>query len=353
MPSLSLSGVAGDPGRFDSTSFPMENKAKYKAMYLENQENYTYQTAQYYLEKYPNEKPPMEAFDVWTKEKGAELTQLYPDISKKKLEKNKAKYKAMYLENQENYTYQTAQYYLEKYPNEKPPMEAFDVWTKEKGAELTQLYPDISKKKLEKNKAKYKAMYLENQENYTYQTAQYYLEKYPNEKPPMEAFDVWTKEKGAELTQLYPDISKKKLEKNKAKYKAMYLENQENYTYQTAQYYLEKYPNEKPPMEAFDVWTKEKGAELTQLYPDISKKKLEKNKAKYKAMYLENQENYTYQTAQYYLEKYPNEKPPMEAFDVWTKEKGAELTQLYPDISKKKLERKLQKYWRRLEDRKQ
>ena len=76
----------------------------------------------------------------------------------------------------------------------------------------------------------------------------------------------------------------------------------------------------------------------------------EDEREKYKAIYRENKEQYDCDLAQYFLDNNPGETPPKTAFELWSKGKAKELKASRPDISEKKLNKKLKKYWESLED---
>lgn len=79
----------------------------------------------------------------------------------------------------------------------------------------------------------------------------------------------------------------------------------------------------------------------------------DEKKAKYREMYRVSRQQYERDLAHYYLEQNPEAMPPKTAFDLWSERKASELKQSRPDISERKLNKKLAKYWERLEDKEQ
>ena len=53
---------------------------------------------------------------------------------------------------------------------------------------------------------------------------------------------------------------------------------------------------------------------------------------------------------QYFIEHYPDERPPKTAFELWSESKEKEMKKDRPDMSQKKLNKKVKKYWEKLEE---
>ena len=106
----------------------------------------------------------------------------------------------------------------------------------------------------------------------------------------------------------------------------------------------------------------EKRPRLAQKYTDLGSKELmsklakkwqklsDQKKQKYQDIYLENRIKYDHDITQYFIEHYPDEKPPKTAFNLWSESKEKEIKKDRPDISEKKLKKKVKKYWEKLED---
>ena len=116
------------------------------------------------------------------------------------------------------------------------------------------------------------------------------------------------------------------------------------------------------PKSAFFLFMEKKKPRLAAKHPSMSileiatkvgkkwRELSEDEREKYKAIYRENKEQYDCDLAQYFLENNPGETPPKTAFELWSKGKAKELKDSRPDISEKKLNKKLKKYWESLED---
>lgn len=118
----------------------------------------------------------------------------------------------------------------------------------------------------------------------------------------------------------------------------------------------------KMPLTAYLLFCEQKRPRLAQKYGNkevmgkLAKKwsKLsDEKKEKYKEMYRESRQKYEHDIVQYYVDHYPNETPPKNAFDLWSLDKAAEIKKSRPDISEKKLKKKLKRYWEQLEDKEQ
>ena len=118
----------------------------------------------------------------------------------------------------------------------------------------------------------------------------------------------------------------------------------------------------KMPKTAFLLFCEEKRLHLAAEYPTLNGKELtvklgkrwrklsDEKKERYKEIYLENRQQYELDLTQYFLDHNPEEKPPRTAFDIWSEVKSEEIKKSHPDILEKKLNKKLKKYWERLED---
>ncbi|XP_029204097.2 high mobility group B protein 6-like [Acropora millepora] len=116
------------------------------------------------------------------------------------------------------------------------------------------------------------------------------------------------------------------------------------------------------PKSAFFLFMEKKKPRLAAKHPSMSileiatkvgkkwRELSEDEREKYKAIYRENKEQYDCDLAQYFLDNNPGETPPKTAFELWSKGKAKELKASRPDISEKKLNKKLKKYWESLED---
>ena len=116
------------------------------------------------------------------------------------------------------------------------------------------------------------------------------------------------------------------------------------------------------PKSAYFLFMIKKRPRMAAKYPSLSilelatkigkkwRKMSEDEREKYKAMYRENKEQYDRDLTQYFLKNNPDKTPPKTAFELWSKGKAKELKNSRPDISEKKLNKKLQKYWESLED---
>ena len=118
----------------------------------------------------------------------------------------------------------------------------------------------------------------------------------------------------------------------------------------------------KMPKTAFLLFCEEKRSHFAAKYPTLNSKELmgklakkwqklsDEKKERYKEIYLENRQQYEHDLTQYFVDNNPEEKPPRTAFDIWSEVKSQEIKKSRPDILEKKLNRKLKKYWERLED---
>lgn len=118
----------------------------------------------------------------------------------------------------------------------------------------------------------------------------------------------------------------------------------------------------KKPKTGYLLYCEEKRPRLAEKYSTLSatevmkkvakkwQKLSDEKKEKYKEMFRENRQQYERDLTQYFVEKNPEETPPRSAFDLWSLKKAAEIKKSRPDISEKKLQKKLKKYWERLEE---
>jgi len=118
----------------------------------------------------------------------------------------------------------------------------------------------------------------------------------------------------------------------------------------------------KMPMTAYLLFSEQKRRRLAEKYPTLGGTELrgkitkkwqklpQEKKEKYKEIYRENRQKYEHDLLQYFVDHNPEEKPPKTAFDLWSEAKAAEIRKDRPDISEKKLKKKLAKYWDRLEE---
>ena len=115
----------------------------------------------------------------------------------------------------------------------------------------------------------------------------------------------------------------------------------------------------KLPLSSYFIFCEQKRPRLAQKYSskEVVGKLAEKwknlpdeKKEKYKEMYRESRQKYEHDIVQYYVEHNSEEMPPKTAFELWSKEKAAEIKKSRPDISEKKLKKKLKKYWEQLEE---
>ncbi|KAL9961424.1 hypothetical protein ACROYT_G030361 [Oculina patagonica] len=118
----------------------------------------------------------------------------------------------------------------------------------------------------------------------------------------------------------------------------------------------------KMPLTTYFIFCEQKRPRLAEKHTELNSKELavklskkwkklsEEKKQKYHDIYVENKKKYDQEILQYYLKLYPDEKPPKTAFDVWSHKKKEEIKIERPDISEKKMNKKLTKYWEKLED---
>lgn len=118
----------------------------------------------------------------------------------------------------------------------------------------------------------------------------------------------------------------------------------------------------KTPLTSYLIFCEEKRPRLAQKYTSLSSKELmtklakkwqklsDEKKQKYQDIYVENRKKFDHDITQYFIEHFPDEKPPKTAFDLWSESKKKELKKQRPDISQKKLDKKVKKYWLKLED---
>lgn len=121
----------------------------------------------------------------------------------------------------------------------------------------------------------------------------------------------------------------------------------------------------KMPLTAYLIFCEERRPRMAEKYSTLGSKQLmaklakkwrklsEEKKEKYKEMYREKRQKYEHDLTQYFVEHNPDETAPKTAFDLWAETKATEMKKSRPDISEKKLKKKLNKYWERLEDKEQ
>lgn len=118
----------------------------------------------------------------------------------------------------------------------------------------------------------------------------------------------------------------------------------------------------KTPLTSFFIFCEEKRPRLAQKYTNLTSIELtsklskkwqklsDQKKQKYKEIYLENKKKFDHDVTQYFIEHYPDEKPPKTAFELWSDFKEKEMKKDRPEISQKKLHKKIKKYWETLEE---
>ena len=118
----------------------------------------------------------------------------------------------------------------------------------------------------------------------------------------------------------------------------------------------------KAPLSAYLLFSKERRPQMAEKYSDLNNKQLlakigkkwrklsAEKKKKYHDDYLENKKKYESALMQYFIENFPEEKAPKTAFEFWSSKMKKEIKEEHPDISDKKLKKKLRKRWERLED---
>lgn len=118
----------------------------------------------------------------------------------------------------------------------------------------------------------------------------------------------------------------------------------------------------KAPLTSYFIFCEEKRPRLARKHSNLGSKELAKKlakkwqkislekKKKYQDIYAENKKKYDQEMVQYYSKLYPDSKPPRTAFDLWSEKKQEDLKKERPDISQKKMNKKLTKYWEKLED---
>ena len=67
-------------------------------------------------------------------------------------------------------------------------------------------------------------------------------------------------------------------------------------------------------------------------------------------MCCENREQFQKNMTKYFVDKHPEVTPPRSQFDLWSLEEAPEIKSSRPDITSKKLDKKLKKYWEQLDD---
>ena len=118
----------------------------------------------------------------------------------------------------------------------------------------------------------------------------------------------------------------------------------------------------KTPLTSYLIFCEEKRPRLAQQYANLSSKELttklakkwqklsDQKKQKYQDIYWENRKKFDHDITQYFIEHYPDEKPPKTAFELWSESKEKEMKKDRPDMSQKKLNKKIKKYWEKLEE---
>jgi len=118
----------------------------------------------------------------------------------------------------------------------------------------------------------------------------------------------------------------------------------------------------KTPLTSYLIFCEEKRPRLAQQYANLSSKELttklakkwqklsDQKKQKYQDIYWENRKKFDHDITQYFIEHYPDEKPPKTAFELWSESKEKEMKKDRPDMSQKKLNKKVKKYWEKLEE---
>lgn len=118
----------------------------------------------------------------------------------------------------------------------------------------------------------------------------------------------------------------------------------------------------KAPLTSYFIFCEEKRPRLARKHSNLGSKELasklakkwkklsDEKKKKYQDIYAENKKKYDQEMVQYYSKLYPDSKRPKSAFDLWSAKKQEDLKKERPDISQKKMNKKLTKYWEKLED---
>ncbi|XP_022794362.1 high mobility group-T protein-like [Stylophora pistillata] len=118
----------------------------------------------------------------------------------------------------------------------------------------------------------------------------------------------------------------------------------------------------KAPLTAYLLFSNEKRQPMAEKYPDLNTRELlakigkkwrklsAEKKKKYQDIYLEDKKKYESELTQYFLTNFPEEKAPKTAFELWSAKKEKELKEEHPNISDKRLQKKLKKRWGRLDD---
>ena len=117
----------------------------------------------------------------------------------------------------------------------------------------------------------------------------------------------------------------------------------------------------KRPKTAFFLFKEKKHAHMIEKYPNLKgielatklgKKwqKLSDDKKKYyKDLYKEEKVRFEKEAIDYFLEQFPDEVRPKTAFDLWAERKALDTKEDHPDISERKLMKKLNKKWEKLD----
>lgn len=118
----------------------------------------------------------------------------------------------------------------------------------------------------------------------------------------------------------------------------------------------------KMPLTSYIIFCNEKRQQLAKKYSNLNNNELmtklakkwrklsEEKKKKYHDIYLENRKKFDQDITQYFIEHYPDEKKPKTALDLWSDSKKKEMKKDHPEMSEKKMKKKINKYWDKMED---
>lgn len=116
------------------------------------------------------------------------------------------------------------------------------------------------------------------------------------------------------------------------------------------------------PMTAYFLFWEEKRPRMMSKYPGYNAMQLtkkmskrwgnlsEERKENYRQIYRENREIFEKEMTEYLCDKHPEERRPRSSLELWSLEKAPEIKSSHPDITSKKLDKKLKKYWEQLDD---
>ncbi|EDO33204.1 predicted protein [Nematostella vectensis] len=122
-------------------------------------------------------------------------------------------------------------------------------------------------------------------------------------------------------------------------------------------------PNQpKMPLTSYFRYCQKHRAKLAKKYPNLKSTELaaklskkwrkmsEERKKAYTEQYEEEKKEYETQLLDFLKNKYPNVEPPLSAFELWANQARKDLLVSNPDISAKKLKKKLKRKWKEIDE---